>query len=57
MDYEITIRYSVDSNDTTVNDAINALLDNTLPYMVDVIVDAFTNRGGKYQGASVGVFF
>ena len=35
MDYEITIRYSVDGDDTTVNDAINALLDNTLPYMVD----------------------
>lgn len=25
--------------------------------VVDAIVDAFTNRGGKYQGASVGVFF
>jgi hypothetical protein len=35
MEYEITIRYSVDSDDTTVNDAISALLDNTLPYMVD----------------------
>lgn len=35
MDYEITIRYSVDSDDTTVNEAISAILDNTLPYMVD----------------------
>jgi hypothetical protein len=35
MEYEITIRYSVDSDDTTVNDAISAILDNTLPYMVD----------------------
>lgn len=25
--------------------------------VVDAIVDAFTKRGGKYQGASVGVFF
>lgn len=25
--------------------------------VVDAIVDAFTERGGKYQGASVGVFF
>jgi len=37
MEYEITICYSVDSDDTTVNDAIRALLDNTLPYMVDNI--------------------
>ena len=35
MNYQIVIRYSTDTNDTSVTDAIKALLDNTLPYMVD----------------------
>jgi hypothetical protein len=35
MNFQITIRYSVDSTDYSVNNSINAILENTLPYMVD----------------------
>lgn len=35
MDVVVTIQYTTDSNDTSVNDSIMAILENTLPYMVD----------------------
>ena len=37
MDVVITIKYSTDSDDTAVNESINSILENTLPYMVDNI--------------------
>lgn len=35
MNVVVTVRYSTDSNDTDVNESIAAILNHTLPYMVD----------------------